>query len=450
MKVAAYIDDQFNRFVSELQAWCRQPSVSGANRGIPEMVALVRETLIAAGLAVQVFTVPGGHPVVYAERKGTTDKTLLFYGHYDVQPPEPLEAWASGPFEAEVRDGRLFARGVADDKACLLSRVQAVEALLKTRGELPVSVKFLVEGEEEIGSSHLRPFVESHKELLAADWCIWEYAAKNELGYPTMTLGNKGLCYLQLTAAGPSQDWHSMFAPVIPNPAWRLVWALASLKNERDEILVEGFYHDVAPLSEAELAALARIPTDAEKLKASAGLDHLVQDVEGIELKKRLYAAPTCNICGFTAGHVHSGKKGIVPARATAHVDLRLVVNQQPADILDKVRRHLVAHGFGDIQVEMLEGMMPAKTAVNTPFVDVVVQAARRAYKNEITVLPTSPGAGPREVFSTWTDMPIVGLGVGHAGSGVHGPNENVILEDYREGIQHIAALIEQLGISSA
>jgi len=442
----SFIESNFERLVSELQAWCRQPSVSTINQGMAEMAALVQARFAALGFSVQITHFADGFPVICAERAGRSKRCLLFYNHYDVQPADPLEDWYSDAFSAEIREGRLHGRGVADNKGCLLARIHAVEALLQTCGELPVGVKFMVEGEEEIGSPHLESFVNQHRDLLAADWCVWEYAAKNELGNPTATFGNKGICYVQLTATGPRHDWHSMFAPVVPNPAWRLAWALSSLKNAREEILVPGFYDDVEPISEEEQQALARIPVDEDRLKAEVGLEHLLLDVTGDELKRRLYGAPTCTICGLISGYTGPGSKTIVPARATAKIDFRLVQRQRPEDIVVKLSQHLLRLGFGDVEVELLHGVSPSKTPVSDPFAKAIARAACKAYTRELVILPSSPGTGPRHVFSTWTDMPIVGLGVGNVGSAVHGPNENVILEDYFEGTVHMAELLAQLG----
>jgi acetylornithine deacetylase/succinyl-diaminopimelate desuccinylase-like protein len=331
---------------------------------------------------------------------------------------------------------------VADNKGCLLSRIQAVEAFRDTIGVLPVDVKFLIEGEEEIGSPNLHQFVSSHRDMLKADACIWEYAAKDSEGRPSATLGNKGMCYVEFLCRGSKIDFHSMYAGLIPNPAWRLVWALATLKDANENVVINGFYEKVQPLSPQEQEVLEEMPIDEAGFKQGAGLSELLNDVQGMEAKLRLYGQPTCTVCGLISGHTGSGARTIIPALAIAKVDFRLVVGQTPQDILRKLRVHLDNCGFSDIEVNPLSTALPAKTSVTDPFVKIVAESAHGVYSEPLVIHPTSPGTGPRWMFSEWTDMPIVGLGVGHAGSQIHAPNENIFLQDYREGIKHIAAIL--------
>jgi acetylornithine deacetylase/succinyl-diaminopimelate desuccinylase-like protein len=429
------INTKFTDYVTELQGWIRQPSIAAEGTGMTEMAGLVSQRLKGAGGTARVFEITEGYPVVYAEFKGKSQYTLLFYNHYDVQPPGDRSEWRCDPFAAEIAEGRLYGRGVADNKGCLLSRIQAVEAILNTTNELPINVKFLVEGEEEIGSSHLEPFVLEHQALLEADACIWEYAAKDARGRPSATLGNKGMCYVELTAKGAKVDFHSMYAGLIPNAAWRLTWALATLKDEEENISPE------------EIELLERTPLDEEGFAREAGISELLGGVTAIEAQRRLYGSPTCTICGLVSGYTGKGTRTVLPAVARAKVDFRLVVDQDPQDIMRKLRAHLDCHGFADIDVNLLTASLPIKTPVTHPFVQVVVDAASRVYDQPLVVQPTSPGTGPRSAFAGWTDMPIVGLGVAHLGSQVHGPNENIVLEDYRQGIKHIVAIIELLGV---
>ena len=441
-----HIESRFSEYVGELQRWTRQPSISADGTGMSQMAKLVSDRLERAGGIARIFEVPDGYPIVYGEFKGTSERTLLFYNHYDVQPPGSLSDWQFDPFAGEISEGKLYARGAADNKGCLLSRIHAVEAIIKTAGHLPVKVKFLVEGEEEVGSPNLEPFVSSHKALLAADACIWEYAAKDGRGRPSATLGSKGICYVELTAKGAKTDFHSMYASLIPNAAWRLVWALSTLKDEKENILIDGFYDDVKALTAEEIEVLERMPLDEEGFEEEAGISKLLGGVAGMEAKRRLYGLPTCTICGLVSGHIDEGARTILPAVAKAKVDFRLVVDQGPEDILGKLRAHLDRHGFDDIEVIPLITCLPIKTPVTDPFVQIVVDAASRVYYQPLVIQPTSPGTGPRSVFAKWTDMPIVGLGVAHIGSRVHAPNENIFLEDYRQGMKHIAAIIELFG----
>ena len=240
-------------YVDELRELLSKPSISAQNVGIQETAEWIVRYMESMGMKAQIHPMGGGHPVVYGELQGESDKSILFYNHYDVQPPEPLELWETEPFSPQIRDGKLFSRGVADNKGCLMARLQAVKAVLDTQGKLPVTVKFLVEGEEEIGSPHLRTFVDGHRELLRSDLCIWENAYGDEDGNPTIRLGNKGMCYVELTIQSMKSDTHSKNATIYPNAAWQMIWALSSLKDKNENILIDGFYdHVVDPGPEGD------------------------------------------------------------------------------------------------------------------------------------------------------------------------------------------------------
>lgn len=441
-----YIEQHMDEFVADLQAFLRIPSVS-AQGGQPILDAAewLKQRMEKAGISVQVFSVDGGHPVIYGEIQGEGDETLLNYNHYDVQPPDPLEEWHSDPFAAEIRDGVLYARGVADNKGSLLSRIHAVEAYKAVYGKLPVTVKFLFEGEEEIGSPNLAAFVEAHKDLLRANACIWENAYKDDHGRPTMRLGNKGMCYVELRCRVANIDSHSSLATIYPNAAWRLVWALSTFKDQNENILIEGFYDDVVPPSEADIEALKRIPANVEEQKARMGIPQLLSGDDELETNKRLYFYPTCTIAGIGSGYLGPNSKTVNPAYAFAKVDMRLVANQDPDDILAKVKAHLKKHGFDDIEVVSYTHSWPMRTPVDNGFVQVVNAAGRRVYGQEMVILPSSPGTGPRYVFRHVRDtMPIVALGVGHAGSQQHAPNENIKLQDYAEAVHHVAEILAE------
>lgn len=442
-RIFSEIDGQFDRYVTELQEFCRKPSIAAQNLGMEEAAEHLQARMEAAGIQARVIPVPGGFPVVYGEIKGKSDRTLLFYNHYDVQPPEPLELWDSPPFAAEIRGGAIYARGVSDNKGNAMARIQAVEAFLRTRGELPVTVKFVVEGEEEIGSPHLPRFVEENRELLKAEAGIWEAGYKDYQGRPTVSLGVKGICYLELEARGARQDLHSAMATIVPNPAWRLIWALSTFKNEREEILIDGFYDDVVEPTAEELAVLRDLPQDDEVMRRELGIDSFVLGLSGLELKIKHLLKPTCNICGFGSGYTGEGQKTVLPARAMAKVDFRLVPNQDPADIEKKVRAHLQKHGFGDITVRAYSNEHPARTPLNSPIVKVIKESAQLVYGQPPVIYPTMAGSGPMPLFVRDLGIPMASIGVGHSGSANHAPNENIRLEDYRQGIKMIAAVID-------
>ena len=269
-RFAAHIEASRERYYAELCELLRQPSIAAQGVGIDETSAIVARRLEQLGARVQMLRLPGAAPVVYGSL-GRGARTLLIYDHYDVQPPEPLELWQSPAFEPTIRDGKLYARGVADNKGNLMLRLQAIESWLATEGELPITINFLVEGEEEIGSIHLEQFCHQHADLLRADGCLWETGGRNALEQPAINCGAKGICYVELMARGASHDLHSSNATVVPNPAWRLTWALATLKGPDERILIPGFYDRVRPPSAADLRALESIPLDDQALLADFG-----------------------------------------------------------------------------------------------------------------------------------------------------------------------------------
>ncbi|TMI77790.1 MAG: M20/M25/M40 family metallo-hydrolase [Bacillati bacterium ANGP1] len=443
-RVFQYIDAHRAEYVELLRGLCRQPSIAAQGIGLNETAGQVEALMAEAGIRARTIPVEGGAPVVYGEVKGKSPRALLFYNHYDVQPPEPLEEWESEPFGAVIRDDRIYARGVADNKGNLLARVCAVDAMLHALGEIPATARFIVEGEEEIGSVHLPKFVREHPDLVAADACIWEAGYRDIQENIVLALGVKGICYVELEATGANRDLHSSVGTIVPNPAWRLVWALSTFKDRNERILIDGFYDGVLEPTDDEMAQLRRIAPlrdEAAQLR-SYGLDRYLLGVSGVELLKRNLFQPTCTICGITSGYGGPGSKTVLPRRAVAKVDFRLVPNQRSEDILKKVKAHLAQHGFADIAVRALGNEEPAKTPLTADIVKVVSEAARRIYNREPLVFPTMAGTGPMHVLTGAQGIPTIGTGVGYANSNGHAPNENIRIADYIEGIKHIAMVL--------
>jgi acetylornithine deacetylase/succinyl-diaminopimelate desuccinylase-like protein len=445
----AYVDANIDRFIAELQKLCSQPSVAAQKLGVTEAAEMVLEMLQAVVADARLIQVADAPPVVYGEM-GQGDKTLIVYDHYDVQPPEPLDQWESEPFSPEVREGFLYGRGVADNKGDLVSRLQAIEAYQKTMGELPLNVKFVFEGEEEVGSPHLDQFVAENKELLlGADGCLWEGGGKDMAGRPQMYLGLKGIMYVELRAKGASRDLHSSWAPLVPNPVWRLVWALNSLKNEEDRITVDGLMDYVVEPAADELELLKKIPFEEEKIREDLGIAQFLGGVKGIDaLQTHLYA-PTCTICGMKAGYIGEGSKTVLPNEATVKLDFRLVPNLEPELILDLLRKHLDRRGFEDIEIIALSGERPAKSSPEAAIVRSAIEAAKIVYGQDPVIYPLMAGSGPMYPLSQALGVPVVsGMGVSHAQSRIHAPNENIRLSDYVEAIRYMGELVRLFGAS--
>jgi acetylornithine deacetylase/succinyl-diaminopimelate desuccinylase-like protein len=440
----AYIDAQADRYVEQLQRLLRQPSVAAQNVGMAETAEIVRTMLDSIGAEARLVDTRGGFPVVYGEIAGQSPTRLSFYNHYDVQPAEPLSLWNSDPWAAEIREDRIWGRGVADNKGNIAARIAAIDAYRAVRGELPLAVKFIIEGEEEIGSVHIGNFAADHPDLCRADACIWEFGGTDFGGRPQVHLGLKGICYVELRATGAPSDLHSSVATSVPNPAWRLVWALASLKGPDERVTIPHFYDRVVPPTEAELAALDRMPdSEAERLEHYQ-LDEFLLGLSGRELRVRDYFEPTCTISGFESGYTGQGSKTVLPSQAMAKVDMRLVLDQDPHEIFDLLRHHLDDQGFDDIEMTLLGPEKPARTRLDAPIAQVVVETWRELTGIEPVVVPTSAGSGPWHEVCGQFGIDAATAGVGHARANAHAPNENIYVTDFIRGIKHICLIMER------
>lgn len=439
--IKSRLDDSLN----ELATLCAQPSISAQGVGMEECSKLVSEMLNRRGFDAQVHP-SDGFPIVVGERKGRSEKTLLFYNHYDVQPPEPLDMWDSPPFEPSRRDGKLFARGVSDDKGHILCRLAAIDAMLEVFNDLPCNVKFVIEGEEETGSQSLPPFLETHKEALSADACIWEFGGVNKDGTPMQYAGMRGICYVELRVKTATRDAHSgLGGSIFPNSAWRLVWALNTLKGPDERIMLPNYYENVVPPSAHDLELLEKLPDEGEFLLETYGLNGFLGDLKGgAELKRAEIFSPTCTICGVTTGYQGPGSKTVLPAYASAKVDFRLVPNQTPEEVLQKLRAHLDAHGFGDVEILNGGSEPPGRTDVHDPFLQMVVTSAEEVYGVPQLIVPLTGGSGPNHAFLHSLDVPIATAGVAYPDSKVHAPNEHIVIENFEQGVRHTARILAQ------
>ena len=442
-KVYEYVDAHVDSFVGDLVKLVKQPSVSAKSEGIEECAVLVEKMLQETGFSTKIIRGEKGHPVVYGEiRSPESDKTLLFYDHYDVQPPEPLDKWMCGPFSGKIIDGKVYGRGASDNKGNFVSRLKAVQTLLEVSGSVPVNIKFFVEGEEEIGSPNLEPLIKKYKDLFCADAAIWEFGGTDRRGRPNVYLGLKGVLSVELRASGASRDVHSANAPIIPNPAWRLLWALNLLKDKEENILVEGVYENVRSPSSEEIECLKHIPFEEEETKKELGLKRFLQNKSGLEALKALLFQPTCTINGFISGYTGKGSKTVLPHEASAKLDFRLVPNQNSSEIFQKLVKHLERHGFGDIEIIKHGSTEPTRTPINDPFVKLVTKTAEKVYGERAVIYPTSAGSGPMHLFRNFLGYPVVSAGCSHPEANTHAPNENLRIGSFIKGTKFIATLI--------
>ncbi len=444
-KLDSYIDKNLDKSLEELKRYVSQPSISAQNLGLKECAAIVKEMLERRGFKAQVMATDGA-PVVFGERKGKSDKTLLIYNHYDVQPPEPLELWESPPFEPQIRNGKMYGRGVSDDKSHLTSRLHAIDAILENEGDLPCNIKFIVEGEEETSSVHLHGFIKENLALLKADACIWEFGGVDHRDKPMQYLGLRGICYVELSVTSLGTDVHSgLGGSILPNAAWRLTWALASLKGVDERIRIPGFYDDVVPPSARDRELMDALPDVADEYKTRYGAKGFIKGLTGgTDLKMEEVFVPTCTICGLTSGYQGPGSKTVQPAFASAKVDFRLVPNQKPEDILKKLRAHLDAEGFGDVKIDFLGGEPAARTNPDDPFVKIVVDTAEEIYDAKMEIVPMIGGSGPSYPFVHDLGLPVVTMGLGYPDTKAHAPNENIRIDLYVQHAKHMVRVMKE------
>jgi acetylornithine deacetylase/succinyl-diaminopimelate desuccinylase-like protein len=314
------VDAEMPGLISDLQMLIRQPSVSARKQGLVVCANLVAETMRKAGINSDVLYLDDKNiaPIVYGEvkSKSNPDKTILFYNHYDVQPEEPLELWNDEPFSGKVEGNYIFGRGSADDKGELITRIKAVEYFLKKTGDVPCNVKFMVEGEEEVGSVHVEEYLIKYRDRLACDGVIWEFGYVDAKNRPIISLGMKGLLYVELIAKGPVRDTHSSLAVLIENPAWRLVSALTTMRDQNGKVLIKDWYKEVRSFTKEEHNAIAQEPFDDKEFKQEYGIVRFVRNAKGRDVKRALVGMPTCNIAGFNSGYIGEGAKTVLPAQA--------------------------------------------------------------------------------------------------------------------------------------
>ena len=436
VKFDVHVRAHTREYIDELKALVRLPTVSAHGTAIDETAKIVLARTKRAGIAAEALRVDGGPPTIVGQT-GSGERTLLVYDHYDVQPPDPLDEWATPPFEPMETAGKLYGRGVSDNKGNLMARLQAIEAYTATVGDLPLRIRVLFEGEEEIGSEHLADFVRAHGDRLAADGCIWEAGYKDAAGRPTISLGLKGIAYFELRVRGAKSDVHSSQATIIPNPAWRLVWALSTLKDADDRITIDGLMDHVRTPSAEDIALLEKLPFDEAETKRIHGIDSFVRGLTGTSMKLKHFFEPTCTFCGLTSGYAGPGSKTVLPAVASAKLDFRLVPDLEPKLVRRLLRAHLDKRGFSDIEITPFHGERRSRWPNTTPVALSALAACRDTYGVDPVIYPVLVGSGPMSQVCDELRIPVVGFGAGNASSANHAPNENIAIADY---VDHIRA----------
>jgi len=442
-RIDEYLSRELDHYIDETSKLCAQPSVSATGEGIDACAELVVQLLESRGLRTQRFET-SGNPVIVGRLEGVSERTLLFYNHYDVQPPEPLDLWTSPPFEPAIRDGSLYARGSADDKGEFISRLAAFDAVRAAHdGELPCGVLFVVEGEEEVGSPTIAQFVREHKDLLRCQGGIWEFGGVDLNDRPEQTLGLRGILTVEISVNTMVMDAHSGSAHMLPSAAWRLVRLLDGLKGADERILIDGFYSDAKQPSEYDLQLLDTLPDKEAWLREHLGVKDFVRGLSGKSLKRAVFD-PTCNIQGLSSGYQGQGMKTIVPANAMAKIDFRLVPGQDPEDIFDKLRAHLDTHGFKDVDVAPIAMMWPAKVEPDDPLVALTAESAEEVYGEASLIDPLAGGSSPVYAFANpLGGIPIVTAGINYPGGRIHAPDEHFRIDDFLKGTQHVARILD-------
>ncbi|MDA4118153.1 MAG: M20/M25/M40 family metallo-hydrolase [Thaumarchaeota archaeon] len=443
-RVSDYIHENQGSFVKDIVLLASQPSVSARKEGIEECADLVRLMVEEIGGNPKMVKLPGAAPIVYGEvRSSKSNKTVLFYNHYDVQPEDPLELWASPPFKPEVRDGRLYGRGVSDDKGELVSRLKLIESYVKVNGEPPCNVKFCFEGEEETGSAHLEEYVSKDPDLFKADAVIWEYGKIDREGRPVVGLGVKGMIYLEMTVRELSRDAHSMYAAALPSAAWRLTRLLGLIKDSHDRILIPGWYDKVKDLGEDELRLLEEQPSEAAELLQTYGAKDFAGGMSMAQAKKSLVARPTANVAGIWAGYTGPGSKTVLPAEAHCKMDLRLVPDQDPDELYSKFISYLKGNGYGDVEV-VKETMEPAaRTSYKSDLAQAAIRGAKEVFQKDPIIELSSAGTGPLYVFTRRYGVPALDIGISPVDAALHSPNENIRLDLLEKGMLWLAQTLE-------
>lgn len=450
-KTIQFLHEHREELLKELMEFLRIPSISALSAHKEDMVKAASWLMAAlekAGLENVKMMPTGGHPVVYADYLHAEGApTVLIYGHYDVQPVDPLHQWVTPPFEPEIREGRLYARGASDDKGQIFMHIKVLEAILKTEGRLPYNFKILFEGEEEIGSAHLDTFVEEHQDLLKADLLVISDTPMLEKGKPAICYGLRGLAGLQIDVKGPNSDLHSgNYGGVVQNPIHALVELLASMRNADGRITIEGFYDRVKPLTDEEREEYRRLNQDEERLRKELGVPELFGE-KGYTAMERNWGRPTLEINGIYGGFQGERIKTVIPSEAHAKITCRLVPDQEPDEILSLIEKHIAAHTPPGVTVTTtrFDTGRPYMTPIDHPAIHAASRAYEKAYGVPAAYIRMGGSIPIVETFVRFLKLPVILMGFGLPNENFHAPNEFFTLENFDKGLDTLAYYWQEL-----
>ena len=436
--------------IEKLKDWLRIPSVSTDSKhkdDVRRAGEFVMEELREGGFDVEMHDTPG-HPVVTGSWLGAPgEKTLLVYGHYDVQPPDPVDLWRHGPFEPTIEGENIVARGATDDKGQALALVRGISAYLKVAGKLPINVKFLIEGEEEIGSPNLSPFIEANKDMLAADVVLVSDCSQFGPGRPAITVALKGLMYFDIEVVGPNRDLHSgSFGGGVENPGHALCKILSSLKDDNGRITIPGFYDDVVDLTTDERAAFAELPFDEDGYRDDLGVKQLHGE-EGYTTVERTWARPTLDVNGLLCGWTGEGAKTVLPSKASGKFSMRLVANQDPDKIKQITADHIqsICPETVRVTVTPLHGAVPVLVPSDSPYLAAAKRAMAQGFGTEPVFIREGGSIPVVATFKQLLGIDTILMGLGLHDDNAHSPNEKFNLGDYQRGIETVAYLLDEI-----
>lgn len=451
-KFLEYIQNGKDRFLNELKDVLSIPSVSNSEENKQDVIKCanwLKAHMDKLGIRNTKIFETKGHPIVYGDymSAGSDKPLILIYGHYDVQPPDPLDLWTSPPFVPVIKDGKIYGRGTADDKGQIFIHLKAIESLLQTEGTLPVNVKIIFEGEEEIGSENLEEFISSHKELLKADYVVISDTSMYEKGKPAICYGLRGLCYMQIDVTGPNRDLHSgTYGGGVDNPINALAEIISKLKSNDGKILVDGFYDDVADLTAEERTELNKLPTDEEAFKKDLNIN-AVKGEAGYTLVERLTARPTLDCNGIWGGFEGKGAKTVLPSVAGAKVSMRLVPDQEPDKIAKLFEKFVnkIAPESVKVKVTNLHGGKPSVTPINSPAIKAAMSALRKGFETEPVFIKEGGSIPIVNVFKEKLGADAILMGFGLPDDDIHSPNEKFDLDNFFKGIISVCYYYHEL-----